>query len=184
MRVVGIDLAGSEKNDTGFCVLVGDGHEKRVKTTILKGDSDILLQVDLIRPDVVAIDAPLSWASNAYMRECDQELHEYGALPQNLRGMRCLVERGVALGNRLRSEYSVIEVFPTASAKILGFYTKEDSQYQKNLINLGVAGDLKSRILKRDELDAIAAALTGFLHLQDKAKEVGDDEGKIVVPKV
>jgi len=184
MRVVGIDLAGSENNDTGLCALIGDPNEKRVKTSLLKKDEDILLQTALLEPDLVAIDAPLSWATNAYMRPSDQELYEYGRLPQNLRGMRCLVERGVALGQKLKAEYKVIEVFPAASAKILGFYAKDDTQYQKNLINLGLGGDLKSHILKRDELDAIAAALTGYLHLQGKTNEVGDEQGKIVVPRV
>lgn len=182
-RVVGIDLAGSEKNDTGFCVLVGDGSSKRVKTKVLKNDRDIKLQCDLLKPELIAIDAPLTPARNAYMRAADEELKEYGALPQNLRGMTYLVERGIRLGNLLKKEYNVIEVFNTATAKILGFYEKEDIGMQKKLAKL-VEGDLKDRILTRDELDSISAALTAFLYAQGKTVEVGDDEGRIVIPKV
>ncbi len=183
MRVVGIDLAGSEKNDTGFCMLLSDNRLKKIKTSLLKTDHDILLQCRLVRPDIIAIDAPLTPAENGYMRAADEELREYGALPQNLRGMTYLVERGIGLGNKLKTDYKVIEVFSTATAKILGFYDKEDIEMQKKLSRL-VEGDLKDRIMKRDELDAIAAALTGFLHLQGKTLEIGDEEGKIVIPRV
>ncbi len=182
-RVVGIDLAGSEKNDTGFCLLVGGGAEKKVNTALLKGDADILLQCRLANPDLVAIDAPLTRANNGYMRLADEELKQYGALPQNLRGMACLVDRGVKLGAELRKEFKVIEVCNNATAKILGIYDKGDSAMQKRLAAM-LEGDLKSRMLKRDELDAICAALAGFLHAQGKAAEVGDEEGKIAVPKV
>lgn len=183
MKVVGIDLAGSDRNPTGFCVLIA-GSEKRAKTILLKSDNEIKIQCDMIKPDIIAIDAPLSMANNRYMRKADEELQQYGALPHSLRGMTVLVERGVRLGQSLRERYKVIEVFNTATAKILGFYDKEDLQLQKNLLNLGIEGDLKDRILSRDELDSISAALTGFLYLQDKAVEVGDDEGRIVIPKV
>lgn len=182
MRVVGIDLAGSEKNDTGFCVLLSDGKEKRVKTVLLRGDDEIKLQCSLIKPEVIAIDAPLSPAKNGYMRAAEEELREYGTLPQNLRGMTYLVERGIRLGNELKGDYKVIEVFNTATAKILGFHDKEDIEMQKGLAKL--VDGLTDRILTRDELDSISAALTGFLHTQGKTVEVGDEEGKIVVPRV
>ena len=117
------------------------------------------------------------------MRLADEELKQYGALPQNLRGMTYLVERGIRLGNVLKEKYKVIEVFNTATAKILGFYEKKDSDMQKKLAGL-VNGDLKERMLERDELDSISAAFTGFLYTQGKTEEVGDEEGKIVIPKV
>jgi predicted nuclease with RNAse H fold len=180
---VGIDLAGSDKNDTGFCLLVSDGKEKKVKTTLLKSDEDIRLQCEIIKPELIAIDAPLSFARNAYSRMADEELKEYGTLPQSLRGMRALVERGVLIGNMLKNHYKVIEVYNNASAKILGFHEKKDIEMQKRLAKL-VDGELKDRIMKRDELDSITSALTAFLYVEGKTKEVGDDEGKIVIPKI
>lgn len=183
MRVVGIDLAGSEKNDTGFCVLLSDGNGKKVKTTLLKSDEEIKLQCQLVQPDLIAIDAPLTPARNAYMRLAEEELKSYGALPQNLRGMTYLVERGIRLGNQLKNNYKVIEVYNNATAKILGFYEKKDFDMQKKLAEM-LEGELKNRLMKRDELDSISAALTGFLYMQGKTQEVGDDEGKIVIPKV
>ncbi len=183
MRIIGIDLAGSSKNNTGLCILDSDGKEKKVKTLMFKGDSEILLQCDMLKPDLIAIDAPLTPAKNGFMRLCDEELREYGALPQSLRGMTYLVERGITLGNRLKKKYKVIEVYNAATAKILGFYDKNDLAMQKKLAPL-IDGDIKDRVMKRDELDAITAALMGFLHSQGKASEVGGDEGKIAIPKI
>jgi predicted nuclease with RNAse H fold len=182
-KIVGIDLAGAEKNDTGFCVLFADDNKKQVKTILLKSNQDILLQCSLIKPDLIAVDAPLTPARNAYMRPCDEELKEYGALPHNLRGMTYLVERGLQLGNRLKRDYKVIEVYNNATAKILGYHDKHDVDMQKHLAQM-LGGELKDRIMKRDELDAISAALTGYLHLKEKTIEVGDEEGKIVIPKI
>jgi len=183
MKVVGIDLAGSDKNDTGFCLLISDGKEKKVKTALLKKDEDILLQCEIIKPDLIAIDAPLSFARNGYSRLAEEELKEYGALPQSLRGMQALVERGVRIGNMLKNHYRVIEIYNNASAKILGFHEKKDIEMQKKLARM-VDGELKDRIMTRDELDSITSALTGFLYLQKRTIEVGDDEGKVVIPKV
>ncbi len=183
MRVVGIDLAGSDKNDTGFCAIIGGKKVDRIRTELLKTDREILLQCELVKPDLIAIDAPLTPARNAYMRMADEELKVYGALPHSLRGMTYLVERGIRLGNELKEKYKVIEVFNTATAKILGFYDKTDIEMQKRLARM-LGGELTDRVMKRDELDGISAALTAFLHLQGKTEEVGDEEGKIIVPKV
>ena len=183
MKIVGIDLAGADKNDTGFCVLLVDGKTKRVKTTLLKSDADILLQCSLIKPDLVAIDAPLTPARNAYMRPCDEELAEYGALPHSLRGMTYLVERGIRLGNKLKNNYKVIEVYNKATARILGYENKRDEEMQKKLAGM-LGGELTERMLKRDELDSISSALTGFFYMEDKFTEVGNDEGLIIIPKV
>lgn len=181
--IVGIDLAGSDKNDTGFCILAGDGKSKKVKTRLLKTDKDIILQCDLVKPELIAIDAPLTPARNAYMRLADEELKEYGALPHSLRGMTYLVERGIRLGNELKKSYRVIEVYNSASAKILGFYDKDHLEMQKRMAKM-ISGDITDRVMSRDELDAITAALTGYLHLQGKTTEVGDEEGKIAIPKI
>ncbi len=182
MLAVGIDLAGSEKNNTGLCAISVSGGDKVAKTMVLKGDGEIQLQCALLNPDVIAIDAPLTPARNGVMRASDRELQEYGALPHNLPGMARLVERGIALANSLRSDYRVIEVFSTATAKILGFYHRSDIEMQKSLSHL-VRG-LTDRILTRDELDSISAAITGLLYLEGRTIDVGDEEGRITIPRV
>jgi predicted nuclease with RNAse H fold len=56
MLVVGIDLAGSESRQTGFCVLRG----MKVETLIVYSDDEIIRKIEELKPRVIAIDAPLS----------------------------------------------------------------------------------------------------------------------------
>jgi hypothetical protein len=185
MVFLGIDLAGSPKNDTGVCELSVSEEKKAVKTKILHPDEEIFRAVADAKPKLIAIDAPTSEAKDGYMRACDRALRDYGALPLNLRGMRYLVERGISLRKKLEGEgHSVIEVFPTATAKILGYYDKDSQTMQKNLLNLKIEGDIGQRMLKKDELDAISCALTAFLHSTEKTKGVGGSEGTIIIPRV
>lgn len=48
---------------------------------------------------------------------------------------------------------------------------------------MGLKGDLETRVLTSHEIDAVTAALTGYLYLQEKTELIGDEEeGYIVVP--
>lgn len=184
MKILGIDLAGSEKNDTGLCLL-DDREGKKVLIKLVKTDDEILSYIKETQPDVVAIDAPLSNAKNGYMRKADEALRELGSLPLNLRGMTYLVNRGIRMGRLIKHYARTIEVFNTASAKILGVYSRDDNEMQKSLLNMEISGDIEKRMLTRDELDAIVSAITGYLHLKGKSKAVGDEEeGWIIVPEV
>lgn len=184
MRIIGLDLAGSPKNGTGYCLLVESGGKKTVFTRILHSDEEILSLLLEERPiDLVAVDAPLVYEGNR--RKCDELLREYGALPVTLRGMETLAIRGKAFADLLSSEgFQYIEVFSTASAKVLGVYNKDDFPMQKAMMGLDLDGEVNTRILSRDELDALAAALTGYLHLLGQTKVVGDEQGRIVLPAV
>lgn len=184
MKIAGIDLAGSPNNATGICVLeVNEKDEKSVTTEILYADSDIIENLNKIKPDITAIDAPLT--ASGENRLCDEELRKYGALPVTLRGMEVLAKRGKELAGELKKlNLNFIEIFSTASAKILGFYDKDVMKMQKGLIKFGVGGDTEKRLLTKDEVDAISAALTGYLHLKNLTGEVGDEKSKIIIPKV
>ncbi|MFZ2456580.1 MAG: DUF429 domain-containing protein [Candidatus Altiarchaeia archaeon] len=183
MRFIGIDLAGSPKNDTGFCVLEVTGKDKILSVTLLHSDSEILEKIKKASPDLIAIDAPLTYAG--VNRECDSILSSYGALPVTLRGMEVLARRGTNLAAELRKTGSkYIEVYSKASGKILGLYDVEESSVQRMLLSIGLCGDLERRILSRDEIDAVFAALTAYLHTTGATEEAGDEGGKIVIPKV
>jgi predicted nuclease with RNAse H fold len=180
MRVVGLDLAGSPKNPTGYCILDYD-ERKTVKVGILRGDDEIIDLVKSAGPKLVAIDAPLTYAG--VRRSCDEILREYGAIPATMRGMETLAFRGVSLSGRLKSEgFDCIEVFATGTGKILGVFDRDDFKLQKNLMALGIVGDMGDRILVRDELDAILCALTALLHLLAETRTIGDEGGRVVVP--
>jgi len=163
MNFVGIDLAGSIKHYTGFCILTALDFkgEKFVETKILKTDEEIIEETKKANPLVVAIDAPLSKGN----RKCDYELKIYGALPLNLKSMEMLAERGIKISSELKREnFKVIEVFATASAKIMGFYNKSEQIEQKELMKVIKGKDVERRLLKKDEIDAIFCAITACLY--------------------
>lgn len=184
MKIIGIDLAGNPKNNTGFCFLeVNDDEEKAVTTEISHSNTEIIEKVEKIKPEIVAVDAPLTFSGTN--RKCDDLLKNYGTLPVTLRGMEILAVRGTELAKELKKrDFSIIEIFATASAKILGLYAKSEREMQKNLLNSRIKGDVEKRFLSKDELDAIFAAITGYLHIKGSTEIVGDDAGKIVIPKV
>ncbi len=183
MRVVGLDLAGSQRNDTGWCLLADTGGVKAVACRLLHSDDEIMSGLRDARPDLVAVDAPLTYSGAR--RACDEALREYGALPVTLRGMEALAVRGRGLAQKMRSGgFRFIEVNSQASARILGVYDRNDFTMQKAMMALDLEGDVNSKILSRDELDAVVAAVTGYLSLLSQTREVGDDAGRVAVPDV
>ena len=169
MNIIGIDLAGKPENPTGICILQNNG----AALSIVFSDDDILRIVGEYKPEVIALDAPIM-QGNPRIRKADRELKKYGAMPPTLPSMQSLTFRGSNLANNLLKHYRVIEVFPTATAKILGVYNQE---YQKTAETLNIV------VENKHELDAFLCCLTGQLYLQDKTIEVGDKTGTIVVPK-
>jgi predicted nuclease with RNAse H fold len=184
MKFIGIDLAGNPKNETGFCILeILTEDKKIVNTSLLHSDSEILEKIKLINPELIAIDAPLTYAG--MNRKCDDELQSYGALPVTLRGMEILAKRGSNLAEQLKIQgYKYIEVYATASSKILGLHDKHEKEMQKKLLESNLSGDLDRRLLNKDELDSISCALTAYLHSLGATDEVGDADGKIIIPRV
>ncbi|OYT26328.1 MAG: hypothetical protein B6U97_04005 [Candidatus Altiarchaeales archaeon ex4484_96] len=183
MKVVGLDLAGKPVNDSGFCVLSVEGESKHVLVKVLHSDEEIINELEHIKPELTAVDAPLIYSGKN--RKCDVDLSSYGALPVTLRGMEVLALRGAHLALELKdSGFDLIEVHAAACAKILGYYDRDEKKVQKSLLESGLKGDIEKRFLSRDELDAVFSALTAFLHLKKSTRQVGDEEGVIVVPGV
>ncbi len=157
MKVIGIDLAGKDKNPTGFCIMINGKTEVR----LLHSNEEILKVVDEIEPDVIAVDAPFSFPEDGYYRDSDNKLQEEGFKPLSPRfpGMQPLVERAMKLVPELRKNYRVIEVFPRATEKILGLEEKKTHEY-----------------------DALLCALTGKYYYEGKFRAIGKEE--IVVPNL
>jgi predicted nuclease with RNAse H fold len=192
MKILGIDLAGSEKRKTGICIL----DEKLIANSFFVfSDKEILDLIEKEKPDLIAIDAPLSLPkgrkslkrkSKIHFRECDRELWKLGIkfFPITLGPMRKLTERGIRLKKILEKKYKVIEVYPGATQDILKIPRKQKGlrKLKRGLERLGI------KILKKnpngDELDAITSAFTGFLYLKGKYVAIGDEkEGQIILPK-
>ena len=174
MISVGIDLAGLEKNKTGFCIL----RNRTAETFIVHTDDEIVENVKKIKPDVVGVDAPLIYPPK--IRKCDRLLKKYGAMPPTMKSMGVLSKRGFFLAKRLK-DFNVIEVFPTGSAKILGIYSRDIEVMKNGLLNFGLV--FENSISTKDEVDALLAALTGLLHLHNLTEDVGDKEGVVICPK-
>lgn len=158
MKVVGIDLAGKFENPTGFCSLTDSGTE----TKLLFSDEDIINEVDKIKPDCIAIDAPFWLPTKGAWRTSEEKLLRRGFQPISplLPTMRMLALRASKLVKILRERgYRVIEVFSDASEKILGL-SKEPRKNQ-------------------DEYDALICALTAKTYLEGNYEDVDG----IILPK-
>lgn len=178
MGVIGIDLAGKAENPSGLAVL----SEEEFRTKLLKDDAEILSFCMREDPNVVAIDAPLSFPEEGGLRKADSELINRGfrVLPPILGGMKVLTQRGKKIAKRLRQKnFEVIEIHPRTSGKIL-FETDERESWVPRLkeINFEIGPDVSEH-----EIDAIVGALTGLLYLQEKTLVVGDKGKEIVIPR-
>ena len=115
MVIVGLDLAGVESRPTGFCMLT----DMKAETSLVYPDKEILLKIREIKPQVIAIDAPLSLPpgrksleerTGVHLRECDRELLKKGIkfFPVTLGPMRKLTARGINLRRILEAENFVV----------------------------------------------------------------------------
>jgi predicted nuclease with RNAse H fold len=193
MKIVGIDLAGVEKNPTGFCFL----DEKMViKTSLLFKDEEILKEIEKIKPDVVAIDAPLALPKGRkslykrdkiHFRECDKELLKMKIkfFPITLGPMRKLTERGIKLKKILESKkIKTIETYPGAIQDILKIprKSKGKEKLMAGLKKFGLKGLNKK--MSDHELDAATCALLGKMYLEGNYIAIGDpEEILMILPK-
>lgn len=157
MRIVGLDLAGKESNETGFCLFEGSG--KGIAAKSLLDDREILREVERANPDVVAVDAPLSLPKEGYFRPCDLLMKKRGfnVLSPVFPGMKILTLRAMMIARFVSRHSKVIEVFPRATERILGLSRGQGNEH---------------------EYDALLCALTGKKFLEGSYEDL---EG-IIIP--
>jgi len=169
LKILGVDLAGKTTNPTGLCILKND----KIEFGIVYSDKQILEISIEFKPDIIAIDAPIM-QGEPRTRKADRLLKKYGAFPPSLPGMKSLTIRGSKLAAQLTTHCKVIEVFPTATAKILGIYSRN---YKETIAKLGI------KVNNKHELDAYFCCLTAKMFLEGKTVKIGDETGEIIVPK-
>ena len=180
--IIGIDLAGKEENPTGLALW----QNKNVETCLIYTNNEILEKVFSTNPKIVAIDAPLKLPKSGIFRKADKELIKkgYRVFPPGLPAMKKLTLRAIEL-NRLITERGIqtIEVHPASTRKALDMPTKDWKTIQSILKSIGLAGSLSKHMLTPHEIDAVTAALTGYLYMEGLTEFVGDhEEGYVVVP--
>ena len=199
-KVVGIDLSASEKRASGWAVLIG----KRAKTLRLKTDKDLVNETIKMKPDLIAIDAPLSLPKGrdcisdlcqcrkfGITRECERKLRRRGIkiFPCLIKSMQPLTERGIKLRKGFESRgFKVIETYPGAAQDILHIIRKKMSvkELQQGVLNFGlkIENDRQFNRFSDDELDAITSALVGYFYLANEHEAIGSEsEGQLIIPK-
>jgi hypothetical protein len=151
--------------------------------------------IEFYRPEVVAIDAPLSLPPGrqengdrpeTHFRECDLALRrrKIPLFPLTFGPMRELTRRGVTLKKKLEQlGFQVIEVYPGGAQDILGLprAKKNRPALLAGLVKLGLAG--LSPHCSIHELDAATGALVGMYFLKGEADIYGDaTSGVIIMP--
>jgi predicted nuclease with RNAse H fold len=88
--------------------------------------------------------------------------------------------------NKLMTEkgYEAMEIHPTSTRKARDMPAKDWGKIQTTLTRIGLGGDPDVCILTAYEIDAVTAASTAHLHMQNQTGALGDEkEGYIVVPR-
>ena len=198
--VIGIDLTGSAKKPSGFCVM----QNARAVTYRVREDEDILTLIQKFKPDLISMDSPLSLPSGRISpfdddpgrseyginRSCEKLLAARGirSYPPLIQSMQKLTQRGIALADRLRSlGYTVIESYPGGAQDILGIPRKKKGidLLVAGLSNFGILGNYVDGNASHDELDAITSALVGLFYLDGKYEALGSEqEGFLIIPRL
>ena len=198
LRIVGIDLTGSERRLTGWSLL--EGCKCRVES--LRSDDEIFARTVSEAPNMVSIDSPLCLPSGrtsvgdddpgreqyGIMRECERELKRRGinVYPSLIPSMQKLTERGIRLASELRARgIPVIESYPGAAQDIMKIPRKGAGieWLKKGLREFGILGDGEIENATHDELDAITAALVGTFQWVGMSEELGtDQEEPLIIP--
>jgi len=193
-RFIGVDLTSSDKRRSTYALL--DTDLRVISICDLRTDAAIIAAIRLHRPDLVAIDAPLSRPKNPQRgRDCERELNrrKIHIFPTtNKSFIKRLNSRGIKLKKALEKlRFKVIEVYPYASATVLWSKGKpvpkktkpEGIAWFRQQLRREIPYTKPYKKLNHDECDAIIAAYTAYLKHQKKTERIGyRDEGIIYIP--
>lgn len=200
LRVVGIDLTGSEKRASGWCLL----HGAKADVATIFSDNDLIAKTLDARPQIVSIDSPLCLpAGRKSVEDDDPGREEFGIMrrservlkrrginvyPCLIRSMQNLTARGIRIARELRERgVPVIESYPGAAQDIMRIPRKgAGAEWLKaGLREFGVSGDYVDGDVTHDELDAITSALVGVFHMAGMSEALGTDkEAPLIVPQL
>jgi len=196
---VGIDLSGSERRNSGICILKG----KKAFLDVAKTDEEIVFKTIDANPSIVSIDSPLSLPRGrccpedtcdcrkyGITRECERILKRRGinVYPCLIKSMQKLTMRGIKLSKLFEEKgYEVIESYPGAAQDILGLPRKKINleELEAELRDMGIKIQAKRKTITHDEIDALTSALVGYFYLAGKYEAIGNaDEGYLIIPEL
>jgi uncharacterized protein YprB with RNaseH-like and TPR domain/predicted nuclease with RNAse H fold/dephospho-CoA kinase len=200
LRVVGIDLTGSEARPTGWCLL----DDEKAYTRRIETDEDIVRSTMEVRPKLISIDSPLSLPKGrlsvgdddpgrrtfGITRYCERLLKKRGVnvYPSLIQSMQNLTARGIRLAERFRKlGVPVIESYPGAAQDIINIPRKRADLglLKKGLNEFGIIGEFITTHVSHDELDAITSAIVGLFFMSGKFEALGnEDEEYLIVPEI
>lgn len=198
LRVVGIDLTGSESRPTGWALL----HGNQTITQRIGSDANLIVETLLASPDLVSIDSPLSMPKGrtrvtdddpgrdefGIMRECELTLKRRGVnvYPSLIPSMQRLTERGMRLAEQFRRlGMPVIESYPGAAQDIMNIPRKRAGldYLKKGLSDFGIEGAFLDNDVSHDEVDAITSAIVGLFFWTGNFEALGnEDEDYLIIP--
>jgi predicted nuclease with RNAse H fold len=210
MAILGIDLRASHKKPSSVAILDSQSHLTELRNCY--EDSELTDLVGEVRPDLIAIGAPLNLPSGfcCLDQSCDCRFSIPGRKGRLLElelakmGISCfytnkgsiireLIYRGIRLSKDLRAQgYDLIEVYPHATKMLLfgdNLPPKNSAaslRYMVDHLKPLVPGmDDHTDNLDKNSCDAIINAYTGQLHAQSETDVLGDpEEGMMVLPKL
>ena len=200
IKIIGIDLTGSETKASGVAVL----EDNKVETLLIASDDEMIDFIVNKKPVLVSIDSPLSLPHGrtsvfdddpgrdefGIMRICERVLKKRGvnAYPTLLPSMQKLTKRGIEIADRLRKlGIPVIESYPGVIQDIIGLPRKQASLslLKKGLGIFGLKGSFLKENVSHDEVDAITSAIVGLFFLSGDYEPIGDlRENFMIIPNL
>lgn len=198
LRIVGLDLTGSEARPSGWCFLEGC----TAVTRTIRYEEEMIDAITHWRPHLVSIDSPLSLPRGrrhvgdddptrdefGIMRQCERTLKRRGinVYPCLLPSMQRLTARGIRLASTLRRlGVPVIESYPGAAQDIMNIPRKRagENLLKDGLRLFGIKGDYLEQKVTHDELDAITSAIVGLYFWAGRFEALGDEhEDYLIIP--
>ena len=206
---LGIDLSATPKRPSAYALL--DEQANLVYLDQFSMFEELLAFLEVHRPSLIAIDAPLSLPLGLDCLEethpCPPTMNHKGrAAEQELARMhigcffttkrsiiKTLIYRGIEIQRDLVDKgYQVIEVYPYAT-KVILFGDKIPPKNSPRGVAflrdrlLELVGGFTPHVegLNHDKCDAVLAAYTAYLHHGDQTDSLGiPEEGHIVVPSL
>ena len=176
--VAGLDLAAKENRPSGLAIA-----KDNIVIMVSKVYSDEEILDTILKHDVkvVAVDAPLSHART--YRKVDLEMKRKGlnVLPPGWRTMKPLVDRAIALKDKLNENgVKVIETHPRSTLKTSG--------YKNGMSLISTHLTIEPYVLNKlskDEIDALICLLVAYYYVKGDIEKIEADDGVIyLLPKL